>query len=453
MGQDTKTSKNFSDTVELPAELLDQAKKVLADNHRGGHTIPAAHLYPHQWLWDSCFIAIGLSHYDVKRAQEEILNLLKGQWSNGMIPHMIFDMGLRYRQDRELWRSYTSPHSPDHVATSGITQPPLIAEAVVRIGKRLSKEERREWYNKVYPYLVRYHRWLYRERDPKHEGLVLLLHPWECGMDSTPPWMADLRLHHYAFWIKLVRWLKLESLVNKLRRDTKFVPPGQRLSTTDALLVFNLLRKLRHKGFSNQRIMRSRLPKVEDAGFNAIFIRANSHLRHIAKTLGRELPPKLLDNMKHTEEAYDDLWDEAASQYFSFNVNTGEKIIIPSVATFLALYAGKISKEHAAKLVEQLQNNTTFGSRYPVPSVPRNSEWFAEHRYWQGPTWININWLIADGLGRYGYKEEAAQIRNSSLALVQKSGFYEYFSPLDGSPAGAKNFSWTAALTIDFLNQ
>lgn len=438
---------------ELPAILLEQAKTVLSNNYRNGHTIPAEGLYPHQWLWDSCFIAIGLAHYDIERAKMEIINLLKGQWANGMVPHMIFDSGLRYRQDRELWRSYTSPYSPTDVSTSGITQPPLIAEAVVRIGKKLTKEDRRAWYSITYPHLVAYHKWLYRDRDPKNEGLVLLVHPWESGLDSSPPWMQDLRQNHMALWVRGVKWLKLEGLINKLRRDTHFVPPGQRLSPIDALLVFDLLRKLRYRGYSHQKVLRSKLPKVEDAGFNAIFIRANSHLKHIAKTLGKELPQSLQKDIKHTEAAYQELWDDNVNQFFSFNVNTGDRLAIPSITTMLALYSGKISKQQAAKLVEQLTDSYSFGTKYPVPSVPKNSHWFAQHRYWQGPTWINTNWLIADGLERYGYKEEAATIRESSLKLIEKHGFYEYFSPLDGSPAGAKSFSWTAALAIDFLLQ
>jgi hypothetical protein len=35
--------------------------------------------------------------------------------------------------------------------------------------------------------------------------------------------------------------------------------------------------------------------------------------------------------------------------------------------------------------------------------------------------------------------------------MVAKSGFYEYFNPLNARPAGAADFSWTAALIIDLL--
>ena len=43
--------------------------------------------------------------------------------------------------------------------------------------------------------LVAYHEWLYRERDLNQHGLVTLIHPWECGLDTTPPWMDALGAH------------------------------------------------------------------------------------------------------------------------------------------------------------------------------------------------------------------------------------------------------------------
>src|SRR5882757_7423481 len=108
-------------TAEKPS-LLDQAKEVLKENNRGSYTVPAENLYPHQWLWDSCFIAIGLRWTDVDRAQTELKSLLRGQWANGMVPHMIFSDQPHYRTDREAWRSWVSPYSPDSTTTSGITQ-------------------------------------------------------------------------------------------------------------------------------------------------------------------------------------------------------------------------------------------------------------------------------------------------------------------------------------------
>jgi glycogen debranching enzyme len=86
-----------------------------------------------------------------------------------------------------------------------------------------------------------------------------------------------------------------------------------------------------------------------------------------------------------------------------------------------------------------------------VPSVPLDSAFFNPLRYWLGPTWVNTNWLIIDGLRQYGFTAEADILQDRTLQMVAKSGMSEYFNPLNGEPAGAANFSWTAALTIDLL--
>ena len=162
--------------------LVSSAIKVLAQNDRGRWTVPAGDLYPHQWLWDSCFIAIGLAQIDIQRAMEEIRSLLRGQWSNGMFPNIIFNDAPQYNRDREIWRSYVSPYSPDDVATSGLTQPPMLAEAVYRVGKKLKLPERRLWFKTMLPHIIDYHLWIYTERNPHKEGLAVLIHPYELSL-------------------------------------------------------------------------------------------------------------------------------------------------------------------------------------------------------------------------------------------------------------------------------
>lgn len=436
---------------EPPLDLLAEAKQVLAANDQGTHTIPAQGLYPHQWLWDSCFIAIGLRHYDIERAQTEILSLLRGQWQNGMLPHMIFLSGREFRRDHNVWRSWVNPYSPDDATTSGITQPPLVAEAVVRIGEKLSLAERRSWYRMVFPALLSYHQWLYRERDPHNEGLVLQIHPWETGLDNTPPWVKELHEHQLPMWIRAFTKLRLEKVGNLFRRDIHYVPAAHRLGTFDALAFYSTQRRLRRKNYSIDRVLTHSLFSIEDLTFNCILIRANQHLQAIAKSLRIELPEELLASMAKTEAALEQLWDPYSSQYYSRNFVTHKALKESSIATLLPLYAGCISEERAAQLIKLLENSHLFGPAYPVPSVPVNSAWFNPVAYWQGPTWINTNWLIIDGLRRSGFKDHADALAESTLELVQKGGMNEYFNPLNGEPVGAPNFSWTAALTIDLL--
>ena len=442
----------MSENTEQPTpSLLEQATAVLTENDRGTYTVPAQDLYPHQWLWDSCFIAIGLRWLDVDRAQLELASLLRGQWSNGMMPNMIFSDDPHYRRDRGVWRSWVSPYSPDTVATSGITQPPMLAEAVWQVGQRLNAAERRAWYKQMLPSLVAYHQWLYADRDPHQEGLVLQVHPWETGLDNTPPWMAELHEHLMPSWVRVIRALRLEGAINLFRRDLHYVPPGQRFSTLEVLTLFDAQRRLRRKAYDTNKIISHGLFAIEDLTFNCILIRGNTRLQEIAKAARYELPSHLVENMDKSAGALESLWDEYARSYWSRDFITHRLLKQPSIASLMPLYAGTISKERADVLVRQLEDDKKFGAAYAVPSVPLDSPSFDPDRYWQGPSWLNTNWLVCQGLENYGYHDHAAALRETSIDMVTKSGLAEYFDPNTGEPLGAHNFSWTAALAIDML--
>jgi hypothetical protein len=434
--------------------LLESASAVLKQNDRGLYTIPAEGLYPHQWLWDSCFIAIGLRHLDVERAKIELLSLLRAQWSNGMVPHMIFTPGEnQHRIDYGMWQSWVSPFAPDGISTSGITQPPLLAEAVVQVGEKMELVERRSWYREVFPNLLAYHQWLYNDRDPHAEGLALLIHPWETGLDNTPPWMGELNDHLLPWWIRVMQKTHAELLISMFRKDIRFVGASERPTNIDAMALYDVQRRLKRKAYNIDRILDHTLFAIEDLSFNSILIRANERLVEIAKTIRADIPEELLASMKKTPKELEALWDPYSEAYYSRDFVTHRLLKEPSLATLLPLYAGTISKERAAILVKSLENEHIFGPSYPVPSVPLNSPWFDARRYWQGPTWFNTNWLIADGLRRYGYKDHADALIEGSLELADQSGFYEYYNPLSGDPLGASNFSWTAAVTIDWIKR
>ena len=71
--------------------LADRAEAVLRGNDLGGWTKAAPRLYPHQWSWDSAFIAVGWAHLDTRRAGQELTTLFNAQWTTGMVPHIVFN--------------------------------------------------------------------------------------------------------------------------------------------------------------------------------------------------------------------------------------------------------------------------------------------------------------------------------------------------------------------------
>jgi mannosylglycerate hydrolase MGH1-like protein len=66
--------------------LATRAEQVLRKNDMGGWTKAAPELYPHQWSWDSAFIAVGLAHLDTARAARELLTIFAHQWKTGRFP-------------------------------------------------------------------------------------------------------------------------------------------------------------------------------------------------------------------------------------------------------------------------------------------------------------------------------------------------------------------------------
>src|SRR6202163_616890 len=128
----------------MDAEALRAAAlAVLRRNDLGGWTKPAPRLYPHQWSWDSAFIAIGLARVDLDRALRELETLFAAQWADGRGPHIVFNpRAAEYFPGAEWWASgSTSPHAPRTPATSGLIQPPVHAIALLHIQRLANRAQ------------------------------------------------------------------------------------------------------------------------------------------------------------------------------------------------------------------------------------------------------------------------------------------------------------------------
>ena len=433
--------------------LSQRALAVLDQNLRGDWTCPADDFYPHQWLWDSCFVAIGLARHDAPRAAGEVRAFFRGQWGNGMLPHMIFAAAVPDVGSRRIWQSKSYADAPRDVDTSCITQPPLAAIAVWHVARALHEDDRRVFLRDLYPKTVRYHEWLYRERDLDHRGLVTLIHPWECGLDTTPPWTRQLRRMDGPWWLDAALKLRLSRVARFFRRDTRYAPAAQRLSDDDGLRMLALVHRAKRHGFELRRMPEKGSVLIEDVAFNALLAAANEALVSIATEIGETVSDELERCVESTRTAFAGLWDEKTGQYYSRDRATDELVKLPTVATFLPLVARLPTAAQTDRLRALLRDEARFWPRYPVPSVPIDAKQFDADRYWRGPTWVNTNWLVIEGLRAVGDETAAAELRRRTLDLVDRSGFAEYFSALDGHGYGAPDFSWTAALVLDLLEQ
>jgi len=64
---------------------------------------------------------------------------------------------------------------------------------------------------------------------------------------------------------------------------------------------------------------------------------------------------------------------------------------------------------------------------------------------WQGPVWINVNYLVFRGLINYGYTKEARELAEKTILLLGRDferfgALHEYYLPDNGEPVLNKGF-------------
>jgi len=427
--------------------LSQEASAVLNRNWTGSFTKPGSLLYHHQWSWDSAFIAMGYVHVDLSRAEQELRTLFEGQWTNGMLPHMIFDPHATNYQDRlEFWETWRSSLAPRHRQTSGIVQPPVHATAILHIYHHAQDRARaRVFLAEMFPHLKAWHAYLYRERDPQGEGLVYIQHPWE-SLDNSPVWDPILQRIH----------LRPDEVPAYSRVDIQSVNAEDRPSKVEYDRYVYLVKLFAERNYDEAQIRRDCPFLVQDVLFNALLCQANRDLAEIARLVGEDPAPCEVWAEQTAQAMNQKLWDEEHGIYSDFDLVTNTLIHAHTLAGFLPLFAGIPDVFRAQRMYNYL-NSDAFCSLtetcYAVPSYDRHEPDFSSHCYWRGPVWINMNWLLVHGLRRYGFQEYAQRLRQSIIDLPQKHDFYEYYDPFTGQGHGTDQFSWTAALLLDILHE
>jgi hypothetical protein len=429
--------------------LRDRAAAVLQGNDAGTWTKASPHLYPHQWSWDSAFIAIGWAHLDVRRAMIELEQLFAAQWSTGMVPHIVFRAGpdQPYFPGPEWWDCASSPAAPPApLRTTGICQPPVHALAVRRIWQLTPPPDRPEIRARIqalYPRLVSWHRYLATHRDPEASGLVSAYHPWE-GTDNSPRWDRSLAR------------IEVAEPGPYTRLDTAQIGASQRPTDWDYdryLWLVGLLRKYR---YDDAEIYRHYPFLIKDVFFSAVLVAANAALLDLADIAqasadDREQLARWLDRGR---AGLAGCFDPESGLCVDYDVRAGERIRLRTFAGFAPLFARTADgaqREAQLRALDSAQfcGDPRFRWRL-LPSTSPAEPAFQPRNYWRGPVWPIINWLLWQSLRELGCAVRADEIRGDSLDQIAAGEFAEYFEPFTGEPLGSPQQSWTAAVTLDW---
>ena len=417
-------------------ELDQQARDILVRNDRGGYTVPTHGLYPFQWNWDSAFVALGFAEFDRDRAWAEIETLVSAQWEDGMIPHIVFhqrDEG--YFPGPDVWATGRTP------PTSGITQPPVLATIVRELWEAEGADPACERMRALYRACLASHRWFHTFRDPLGNGLVMVTHNWETGRDNSSEWDDALAR------------VDTSGVGTYQRRDTGHVDAAMRPKQEEYDRYVAILQFGRASGWNHRTIADHGPFRMVDVGMSMELLRANRDLLALAQAIDdAPVAAELQARISLSEAGMDWLWNEDAGAYCSRDATTHESSGLVTNASFLAFYAGVGSAQQRARLIEGLER-VAGSATYLLPSLEAGSRAYDHRRYWRGPVWLVVSYMVAQGLAEQGHTEWATRIREDSARLIEASGFYESFSPETGEGSGGPDFSWTAAMWLAWCGQ
>lgn len=414
------------ETVDIE-ERNRQAIEILRTNDRGGYNIPTAGLYPYQWNWDSAFAAWGWSEIDLARAWTELETLFKGQWSTGMVPHIIFhEVDEGYFPGPNVWGTHKSPQ------TSGITQPPVAATMARKIFEK-DPTAGRAPVERLFKAMGDWHRWFIESRG--ESGAIAITHPWESGRDNA------------LDWEKAAEVIDTTNVGEYQRRDTSHVNPEMRPRKIDYDRYLALVYLGRDVGWDETKIREQSPFRVADVGMTFILLRACRDLAWLADQIGQ--PRKEIDTwIAHLEKGCEQLWNAELGCYDSLDLKTGKLSGTKSVGSFLCWFAGVEPRDSKQSLEGVLSR-----APYSIPSLDPASSRFDAKRYWLGPTWPVVNSIVGLGLQEQGETVLAERVRKDTYEMIMQTGFYEYFNPMTAAGEGGNNFTWTAAVWLAWVTK
>jgi glycogen debranching enzyme len=423
-----------TDVRDAAQRVAADARRVLARNRQQGTSrwderqynfvCPSPATYPFQWLWDSGFHAIALLHVDAELAKQEIRCLLQGAQTDGFIPHMLlWEQGAHDAAQQEY--SIVLAH-PFYTAT---LQPPVLARSVWRIYRATHDDA---FLAEVLPKVLRFFRWLKAHRDPDDDGLIAIIQPDESGLDASPKYDVLMQLRDVA----------PTHVLPQLRRSM------QRL----------------FGAYAEHRAEPARLPVLdvfnwEDVMVNTIYADGLGLLADLCRAAGYPSAEatEFEQRARRVRNALEDKsWDSRVGVFWDLYGTDEQRARTLTFSCLFPVFLESLDRSMARRLVEEhLLNEREFWLPFPIPSVAATEPSFDPENHaqttWRGPSWVNTNWYLWQGLRSHGYNDVATELARRTVVMLDRSGIREFFNPLTGDGLGAVDFGWST-LVLDIIH-
>ena len=288
------------------------------------------------------------------------------------------------------------------------TKPPLAAWAVWKVFEATGDTG---FIKEMYPKLLKYHNWWYKYRDNNNNGLceygstdgTVIAAKWESGMDNAVRFdNSSIRKNKNGEWS-----LDQESV---------------------DLNVY----------LQQEKVFLSKLAAVAGAG---------DHQQRFAKEA---------EDIAGRIRTY--FWSAEGNYFMDYNYMANKFVPSYGPEGWIALWAGIANKEQAREIASVMTDKNHFNTKVPLPTIDISNPAFdPENGYWRGPVWLDQFYFGVEGLRKYGYEKEAAEmtfkmLRNSE-GLLDQGAIRENYHPVTGKGLNAGHFSWSAAMIILLLAQ
>lgn len=204
----------------------------------------------------------------------------------------------------------------------------------------------------------------------------------------------------------------------------------------------------------------------ESPDLNAMLVVEARSLANIADELGRpdEAEAWRLESTQRAEAVRDMFWDEEDGFFYyldkrdnDFTYDEPNDIKRMEITGFMPLWAGIATEEQAEQLVKHLTDPEKFWRPYGIPSLAADDSFYDPQGYWNGPVWVELNYLIFRGLIDYGYHEEARELAERVFTnvihhLKKDHTLWEFYSPESLWAGYHHTYIWTgivARMLID----
>ncbi|TYB41889.1 MGH1-like glycoside hydrolase domain-containing protein [Actinomadura chibensis] len=366
------------------------------------------------WAWDTWKQAVGVAAFDPALAEAQIRSMFDHQVAPdsptrpqdaGMVPDVVF---------------YNDPSRGGGNWNERNSKPPLAAWAVWEVYRRTGDVR---FLREMYPKLVAYHGWWYRNRD--HDGDSLA----EYGATVDPANDGPEARRQAAAWES--------GMDNAPRFD----------AALGAAVVENRDTAGRVVGYSLTQ---------ESVDLNSYLAAEKGYLAAIAERLGdRAASGRLSARARELAAAVQrTMYDPATGFFYDTDLASGRRLTGRGrgIEGAIPLWAGVATRSQAAAVRATLTAPEEFATRTPFPTVSASSPFFAPEKYWRGPVWLDQAYFSLKGLQRYGYEDDATaladRLLDSASGLLGDGPIMENYNPLTGAPLNSTNFSWSAALLL-----